>query len=52
MAAIIAKLLKAGKVLLVVSLISVFLNYFGLKSWERYQNQKVLVTQIILTWPE
>ena len=43
--AAIAKLLKAGKVLLVVSLISIFLNYFGLKSWERYQNQKVLVTQ-------
>ena len=41
--ATIAKLLKAGKVLLVVSLISIFLNYFGLKSWERYKNQKVLV---------
>ena len=43
--AAIAKLLKAGKVLLVVSLISIFLNYFGLKSWERFKNQKVLVTK-------
>ena len=40
-----AKLLKAGKVILVVSLISIFLNYFGLKSWERFRNQKVLVTK-------
>ena len=43
--AALAKLLKAGKVVLVVSLISIFLNYFGLKSWERYKNQKVLVTK-------
>ena len=37
------KLVRAGKVLLVVTLISIFLKYFGIKSWERYKREKVLV---------
>ena len=37
------KLVRAGKVLLVVTLISIFRKYFGIKSWERYKSQKVLV---------
>ena len=40
-----AKLLIIGKVVLVGSLLFVFLRYFGLVSWEKYQSQNVYVTK-------
>lgn len=40
-----AKLLVVGKVVLVGSLVYVFLRYFGLVSWEKYQSQNVYVTK-------
>ena len=40
-----AKLLIIGKVVLVGSLLYVFLRYFGLVSWEKYQSQNVYVTK-------
>ena len=40
------KLVRAGKVLLVVTLISIFRKYFGIKSWERYKREKVLVMSV------
>ena len=39
------KLLVISKVVLVGSLLFVFLRYFGLVSWEKYQSQNVYVTK-------
>ena len=40
-----AKLLIVGKVVLVASLLFVFLQYFGLVSWQKYQSKNVYVTK-------
>ena len=36
--------LFCGKIFLQISLFAIFLNYFGLVSWERYKEQRVVLT--------